>query len=141
MIEIRFSGPDRCEKVVIPVKLMEPGTIYVVHDFLIQILHELRVFVRVFLASGHMIKCGGSVDRFRESPVHAVMDDRLPVPIRRIYYAGCSVCIPSVRDRAVKEILCGLYIFSALALSSPKVDSAHCVIRRAHSMPWPGVAP
>ena len=54
VIEIRLSGPDRSEKVIAAIELMEPGTIYMVHDFLVQILHELRVLIRIFAASCHM---------------------------------------------------------------------------------------
>ena len=90
-----------------------------VHHLLVEILHEFRVFVRVLFLSCHVIQARGSVDRFSQRPVHAVMDHRLSVPVSRVHDAGSAVRVPAVGNRAVKEILRGAYIFCRLLLVIP----------------------
>ncbi len=76
-----------------------------IHDHLIQILHEPAVIITVKEPARHPVQRRRRVDGFRQRPVHPVMNHRLAVPIRRIGNAAGSVRIPGIQHRTVEQVL------------------------------------
>ena len=98
------------QKIVLSVQLVEPGTVYVIQNFLIQIFHKLCIICCVFLIICYMEQNGRGVDCFCKSPVHSVMDYRFAVPVCCVTNSRCTVCIPCVSNCAVIQILCSFNI-------------------------------
>ena len=59
---------------------------------------------------------GGRVHAFGERPVHAVMHDRLALPIGRVDDARGAVGVPRVFDRAVEQMLGGVEVLAPVAV-------------------------
>ena len=116
VVDVGFAGPDGCQKMVLAVKLMEPGAVYMIQDLFIQICHKLSVICCVFFFSGYTVQNCRRINGFSQGPVHSVVDDRVAVPVSSVNDSRCAVCVPAVCDRTVIKILRCLNIWSGTSL-------------------------
>lgn len=117
MVDVGFAGPDGCQKMVLAVKLMEPGAVYMIQDLFIQICHKLSVICCVFFFSlVTRYRTADCINGFSQGPVHSVVDDRVAVPVSSVNDSRCAVCVPAVCDRTVIKFLRCLNIWSGTSL-------------------------
>ena len=82
----------------------------------IQITEKHCIVIGILLFVSDMPKYHRSIDCFCKSPVHAVMNDRVSLPVCSIDDTRCTVCVPCIFDRPLIEIRQQSHIFQSSSI-------------------------
>ncbi|KPX46893.1 Uncharacterized protein ALO68_05699 [Pseudomonas syringae pv. helianthi] len=106
VIKVRFARPDVCTWLVAFVQLMAPAAMLMIDEQSLVELPETAIPVFILLLAGTLQQRSGRSGRFAMSPVQAMTDYRLVLPVKGVDDTGGTVDIPAVVTAVGKQLAC-----------------------------------
>ncbi|RMM28771.1 hypothetical protein ALP21_05426 [Pseudomonas savastanoi pv. phaseolicola] len=104
VIKVRLAGPYVCAGLVALVQLMAPAAMFMIDEQGLVELPETAIPVFILLLAGTLQQCGSSSGRLAVSPVQAMTDHRLVLPVEGVDNTRCSIDIPTVLAGIGKQL-------------------------------------